>query len=118
ADAAGVGVIVRSALLKGALTEKAQRLPGPLERLRTAAERARDLLAGGSWEGLPKAAVRFCLSFPAVATVLMGAKTIAELDIALDAEADGPLSDSLLADAARLGLDEECLVNPSYWPVP
>jgi aryl-alcohol dehydrogenase-like predicted oxidoreductase len=116
ADAAGVGVIVRSALLQGALTEKAQWLPGPLERLRTAAERARDLLAGGSWDRLPKAAFRFCLSFPAVATVLTGAKTTAELDAALEAEAEGPLSDSVLAGAAQLALDEESLVDPSCWP--
>jgi aryl-alcohol dehydrogenase-like predicted oxidoreductase len=118
ADAAGVGVIVRSALLKGALTEKAQWLPGPLERLLTAAERARDLLADGSWDGLAKAALRFCLSFPAVSSVLTGAKNIAEVDAALEAEAEGALSDRLLADAAQLALDEERLVNPFYWPMP
>ena len=118
ADAAGVGVVVRSAVLKGALTPKARYLPGPLERLRTAAEGARDLLASGSWDALPKAATRFCLSFPAVSSVLTGAKTTAELDAALQAEAEGPLDDRLLEAAAALGLNEEELLNPSYWPVP
>ncbi|MBI3491613.1 MAG: aldo/keto reductase, partial [Acidobacteria bacterium] len=42
ADAAGVGVIVRSAFLKGALTPKAQWLPESLAPLREAALRARD----------------------------------------------------------------------------
>ena len=118
ADAAGVGVLVRSSLLKGALTSKAQWLPGPLGRLRTAAERACDLLAGGSWDALPAAATRFCLSFPSISSVLTGAKTTAELDAAVHAESEGPLSDRMLADAARLALHEEHLLNPSYWPVP
>ena len=118
ADAAGVGIVVRSAVLKGALTPKARYLPGPLERLRTAAERARDRLANGSWDDLPKAATRFCLSFPVVSSVLTGAKTAAELEAALQAEAEGPLNDAVLEAAAALGLDEEELLNPSYWPVP
>ena len=118
AAAAGVGVLVRSALLKGALTPKAQWLPGPLGRLRAAAEQARDLLADGSWEALPKAATRFCLSFPSVSSVLMGARTLAELDAAVQAEAEGPLGGRVLADTARIALDEEQLLNPSYWPVP
>jgi 1-deoxyxylulose-5-phosphate synthase len=118
ADKAGIGVLVRSALLKGALTPKAQWLPAPLERLRTAAEQARDLLAEGSWDALPKAATRFCLSFPSVASVLTGARTAGELDAALEAEAEGPFDDRVLRDAARLGLDDEQLLNPSHWPVP
>lgn len=117
ADKAGIGVMVRSALLKGALTPKAQWLPGSLERLRTAAERARDLLADGSWEALPKEAMRFCLSFPSVASVLTGARTLAELDEAIQAEAEGPLSDHLLDQTAGIALDEEELLNPSYWPM-
>ena len=117
ANAAGVGVVVRSALLKGALTSKAQWLPGPLETLRIAAERARDLLADGSWDALPEAATRFCLSFPSVSSVLTGARTVEELDVAIDAEAAGPLSAQLLAGTAGLALDEERLLNPSYWPI-
>ncbi len=64
ADAAGVGVIARSAVLKGVLTPKAQWLPLALAPLGEAAARARDAIAGGSWERLPQAAMRFCLSEP------------------------------------------------------
>lgn len=117
AAAAGVGVIVRSAFLKGALTPKAQWLPEPLAPLRDAAARARDLLAGGSWDRLPDAAMRFCLSVPGVASVLTGARTIRELDEALAAEAAGPLDPAVFSSAAALALDEERLVNPSHWPV-
>jgi aryl-alcohol dehydrogenase-like predicted oxidoreductase len=118
ADSAGIGVIVRSALLKGALTSKAQWLPDSLERLRMAAEQARDVLAGGSWDALPEAATRFCLSFPSVASVLTGARTTAELELAIHAEATGPFSETLLQDAARLRLDDEQLLDPSQWPLP
>jgi aryl-alcohol dehydrogenase-like predicted oxidoreductase len=118
ADNAGVGVLVRSALLKGALTPKAQWLPGPLDRLRTGAEQARDLLAEGSWDALPKAALRFCLSFPSVASVLTGARTASELEIAVQAETEGPLNGRVLHEAARLGLDDDHLLDPSHWPIP
>ena len=117
AAAAGVGVIVRSAFLKGALTPKAQWLPEPLAPLRDAAARARDLLAGGSWDRLPDAAMRFCLSVPGVASVLTGARTIRELDEALAAEGAGPLDPAVLSSASALALDEERLVNPAHWPV-
>jgi aryl-alcohol dehydrogenase-like predicted oxidoreductase len=115
--AAGVGVIARSAFLKGALTPKAQWLPDELAPLRSAAARARDLLAGGSWDELPAAAMRFCLSAPRIASVLMGARTIAEIDAAVAAEAAGPLDDAVMANAAKLAMTEERLLNPSYWPI-
>jgi aryl-alcohol dehydrogenase-like predicted oxidoreductase len=118
AEAAGIGVIVRSAFLKGALTPKAQWLPESLAPVRAAAARARDLLAGGSWDRLPDAAMRFCLSAPRIASVLTGARTVAELDAALAAEAAGPLDASMLSSAAELALTDDRLLNPSYWPVP
>jgi aryl-alcohol dehydrogenase-like predicted oxidoreductase len=118
AEAAGVGVILRSAFLKGALTPKAQWLPEALAPLREAAARARDVLAGGSWDRLPDAAMRFCLSVPHAASVLAGARTLAELDEAIAAEAAGPLDTSALAMAAGLALTDDRLLNPSHWPVP
>jgi aryl-alcohol dehydrogenase-like predicted oxidoreductase len=118
AEAAGVGVIVRSAFLKGALTPKAQWLPEALAPLREAAARARDVLVGGSWDRLPDAAMRFCLSVPHAASVLAGVRTVTELDEAIAAEAAGPLDASALAMAAQLALTDERLLNPSHWPVP
>ena len=118
AAAAGVGVVVRSAFLKGALTAKAQWLPEALAPVRDAGRRARDLLAGGSWDALPEAAMRFCLSVPDVASVLTGARTRPELDAALAAEATGPLDAATLAASARLALTDDALLNPSRWPIP
>jgi aryl-alcohol dehydrogenase-like predicted oxidoreductase len=117
ADAAGLGVIVRSAFLKGALTPKARWLPEALAPLRDAAARARDLLAAGSWDRLPGAAMRFCLSVPLVASVLTGARTMAELDAAVAAEAAGPLDGDLFENAATLAMADERLLDPSCWPI-
>jgi aryl-alcohol dehydrogenase-like predicted oxidoreductase len=114
ASRAGVGIIVRSALLKGALTEKAKFLPRELERLRSASEQARDRLAG-SWGNLPGVALRFCLSAPDVATVLVGATTRKEVELGLLAANYGPLSAEQLDQTSSLALTDEHLLNPSYW---
>jgi aryl-alcohol dehydrogenase-like predicted oxidoreductase len=116
AEAAGLGVVVRSALLKGALTPKAPWLPDDLSRLGAAAARVRDELAGGSWERLPEAAMRFCLSAPHVSSVLIGARTRRELEAALAAEAAGPLDAAAMERASALSIDDDALVNPSRWP--
>ena len=116
ADAAGIGVVVRSALLKGALTPKAEWLPEPLGALRESAVRARDMLAGGLWERLPEAALRFCLTAPHVASVLTGARTHRELEAAVAAEAAGPLDAEMMARATSLAMNDDALLNPSRWP--
>jgi aryl-alcohol dehydrogenase-like predicted oxidoreductase len=116
AGAAGIGVIVRSAFLKGALTPKARWLPAPLAPLRESASRARDALAGGSWDRLPEVAMRFTLSLPHTASVLTGARALAELDAALAAEAAGPLDAATMAGAGGLAIEDELLIDPSRWP--
>ena len=81
-----------------------------------AAERARDVLADGSWEQLPMAVMRFCLSAPHVSTVLTGPRTLPELDAALVAEAAGPLDAKTMDLAATLAIEDDALLNPSRWP--
>ncbi len=118
AAAAGVGVVARSAVLKGVLTEKAQSLPAEMARQRSAADRARQVLASGSWSALASAATRFCLSTPAISSVLIGARTPAELTAALEAEAAGPLDPEVCALAESLAVSDESILDPSTWPLP
>jgi aryl-alcohol dehydrogenase-like predicted oxidoreductase len=115
AGRSGVGIIVRSALLKGALTAKGEWLPSGLAPLRLAAERAKDAL-GGTWRSLEEAALRFCLSSPVVSTVLTGARTGEELERSLAAAEAGPLPEELLSLTPGLALDDDRLLNPSRWP--
>lgn len=114
AERAGVGVLTRSALLKGALTKRARWLP---ESLRPVAEASARVVAGlnTTWDELPAIAVRFCLSLRAAPTVLVGVRGAEELREALRAEASGPLPVDLLEIARSLALNDEQLLNPSFW---
>ena len=75
------------------------------------------MLAGGVWDRLPDAALRFCLSVPGVASVLTGARTVAELYTAIAAEAAGLLDAAILRETATLAMTDERLLNPSHWPI-
>ena len=116
AERAGVGLLLRSALLKGTLTRKAESLPDSLSELATAARQARDTLAGGSWDVLPWLALRFCLSAKTAGGVLIGVRTVDELDQAVEAAEAGELSAESVALSRGLALSDERLLNPSLWP--
>ena len=113
--AAGVGILTRSALLKGALTPRAESLPPALAPIRAASLRARDHF--GSWDALIVAAMRFCLAPDAVSSVLVGAGTIAELRTAAAAVAQGPLPPGELGALQNFTLTDENMYNPARWPV-
>ena len=113
---AGMGLLLRSVFLKGALTRKGRYLPEELKDLAVAAERARGL-CNDSWESLPHTALRFSLSAPQASSVLVGVRTVRELDEAVRASGQGPLPEALMARARRLATSEEHLLNPSYWSV-
>lgn len=111
-----VGILTRSALLKGVLSAKAQHLPPEMSELKTAAGRARESLKT-SWENLPTAAVRFCLDSPGIDSVLIGPRTAAELHQSLSVLKMEPFTREFLDEAKSLGLTEERLVNPAMWPM-
>lgn len=114
AEQAGIGVMTRSALLKGALTKRAWWLPDSLRPVAEASARAVTGLET-TWEELPSMALRFCLSLPAAQTVLVGVRSLAELHACLAAEGAGALPGISLKVAHSLALDSEQLLNPSFW---
>jgi aryl-alcohol dehydrogenase-like predicted oxidoreductase len=116
AETHGVGVVTRSALLKGALTVKSKVLPKRMEVLKIAADKAMRYLAG-SWDLLPEMAIRFCLSNTYITSILVGPRSIPELEVALHAASKGALSEQQLEMAESLGLLDAFLLNPSNWPV-
>ncbi|MBI4551071.1 MAG: aldo/keto reductase [Candidatus Latescibacteria bacterium] len=110
------GILVRSALLKGALTEKAAHLPERLKRLADHSA-ALDSLVTGSVRSVPQAAIRFVLSSPDIATVLIGTGKIPHLEEAV-ALSDGlGLPPDALAHARTMGLDDYDLLNPHTWGI-
>jgi aryl-alcohol dehydrogenase-like predicted oxidoreductase len=114
ARTAGLGVLTRSALLKGALTKRARWLPPGLQALSQASERAAKEL-GTCWESLPRMALRFCLSVEGVHCVLSGVRNSAEIEDCLAACAEGPIAPVLLAKAWGLALRDDLVLNPSHW---
>lgn len=112
---AGVGIIVRSVFLKGVLTEKVNWLPSQLTPLKEAAEKMKSCFVL-TWEGLASMALRFCLSHPSVATVLVGIRTVDELYHALDVDRSERLTEEQCRIAQSLQLHDESLLNPNLWP--
>lgn len=114
AEAAGVAVIARSVLLRGALSQRAEALPGSLEPLRDAAL-ALATATGTSLADLPATAYRWALARPAVAVALVGTTDVTELDMALAAAAAGPLP--LAAEQAIAALPPVAgdLTDPRGW---
>ncbi len=106
ARAKGIGIIARTPLSFGFLAgaretgefppgDHRRRWPAPqLERWRAGA-RAAAAIATQPGEKLSQAALRFCLAFPAVSTVIPGILSAEEADENARASALGPLADSV-----------------------
>ena len=107
----GVGVLVRSAFLRGVLTPQAASLPEPLAPLRDAAMRA---LGGADVAELAPMALRFCLSFEPVTSVIVGVRNVAELDANIAASNRGQLDDGFLERRREFAVRGP-MVNPQSW---
>lgn len=116
ARARGVALLIRSALLKGVLTDRRGGLPPRLLGLRRAADRA-DEWARGIGETLPRAALRFCLRREEAASVLVGVRDAGELNDAIEAAGMPPLGAGACAAAERLGVDDDALLDPRGWGI-
>lgn len=117
AQARGVGVVVRSVLLKGVLTERGDHLPDRLEALRARSRQFRRIVAEEIDGASPaQAALAFALAHPAIHAALVGVRSLAEVEAAL-AAATLSLPPGLVEKLAALRLDDENLLNPGTWGV-
>jgi aryl-alcohol dehydrogenase-like predicted oxidoreductase len=114
AHAAGVGLLARSAFLRGALIDYPTDLPEKLQPLRQAAVRA-VAIAGDKVRGCAELALRFCLSVSGISTVLIGVRSMAELEMNAAAAALGPLDDETMRLVSTVGVDDETLLSPVNW---
>ena len=110
-----VGIVSRSVLLKGALTERADHLPDRLDPLRMRSREFRRLVSEAN-AGLspPQTAVAFALAEPHISTVLVGVRSEAELKENLHALSQ-PLSAELTDALHALRLDDAELLHPGTW---
>ena len=113
-----VGIVVRSVLLKGVLTERADHLPARLHALTTASQRFRRVIAeAGLAASAAQVAVAFALAHLQISAVLVGMSSVAELEDNLRA-ATLQLPPAVLEQFDALELSDETLLNPSTWDIP
>ncbi len=108
----GVAILVRSVFLRGVLTSRIVDIPEPLATLR---QRVLAALGKDPVETLASTALRFCLSFPAISTLILGIRDIAELNVNLAAVNQGPLSPAELARWSAVASNNDPLASPLNW---
>lgn len=110
----GKGILARSAFLRGLLTsqmEQAPELMAPLKRMAIAALQE----LNGEVDSLSEGALRFCLSFPGICSVLIGVRSREELESNLAAAERGVLPADCLANLRSYSMEAEPLTNTANW---
>lgn len=110
----GKGVLVRSAFLRGLLTSQMDQAPEAMASLKTTAIAALQELRG-EVASLSEAALRFCLSFPGICTVLIGMRSPEELGSNLAAAEKGALPPDCVEQLRKYSVETEPLANPANW---
>ena len=109
-----VGVVIRSVLLKGALTHRYAHLPEELRELRTAVNQVNSLRDTQD-TSLPELAYRFVLAHPAVSTALVGTSRVHELEEIVSFAGGDPLPSKLLDNLREIVVSPD-QINPGTWP--
>lgn len=118
AQAQNVGIVARSVLLKGVLTQRGDHLPPRLHELTLASQRFRQLIADANVDASPaQVAIAFALAQPQIGTVLLGMSSLRELEDNLKA-ATLKLPTALFEELLELALNDEALLNPATWGIP
>jgi aryl-alcohol dehydrogenase-like predicted oxidoreductase len=115
AELQGVGIVVRSVLLRGVLTHRYALLPDQLAELRSAIGQL-SRLADAEACSLPEMAYRFVLAHAVVTTALVGTARIEELEAALAFASVGPLTPALTAAIRQITVKDRNQLNPGTWP--
>jgi aryl-alcohol dehydrogenase-like predicted oxidoreductase len=115
ADKKNIGIINRSVLLKGVLSNSAKYLNEAMKPLKDNTEKVR-MIAEELGIDLPTLAVRFALSNSAVGTVLVGSNKIKHVEEAVEASNQGVLSEEILKRLYELGIDDPMQVDPKNFP--
>ena len=112
-----IGLVVRSALLKGALTNKAGYLPDHLGPLVVRTRQLEGLL-NEAIPTLPRLALRFVLSNPAIASIVVGADRIPYVEEAVSVSDGAGLPAETLERAKAAAINDLDLINPAKWGIP
>ncbi len=115
AQGQGVGIINRSVLLKGALTDAREKLPESLKELREHADQAAQI-AESMEISLPTLALRFVLTNNAISTALIGTTKSAHVSAALAAVSEDSLPEEVMNKLYALAINTPEQIDPAKWP--
>jgi aryl-alcohol dehydrogenase-like predicted oxidoreductase len=110
-----VGLVARSVLLKGALTDRDRYLPDALAELKITVRQMRNVAAREQMT-LPELAYRYVLSQRLPQTALVGTASVEELEQAIDFARRGPLSGLQIEAIRSLAMPDAYHLNPANWP--
>ncbi len=111
---AGVGILSRSAFLRGILTSHLAIVPDSLAPLKEAARRL-SAICEEEVRNLSEMAIRFCLSYENVSSVIIGVRTLSELEMNVADIERGNLSSSCMRKVLDVSVADSSLVNPATW---
>lgn len=114
AEKKGIGIVVRSVLLKGLLSNRGKNLHPALHDVEMHIEKYNQLLDKAK-PNLPSFATKFALSFPEVSSVLIGIDKKEYLEQALDTVNGEYLSKDLLERAKQLAYPDPDFLDLPYW---
>jgi aryl-alcohol dehydrogenase-like predicted oxidoreductase len=113
---ADVGIVARSVLLKGALTDRYRNLPDGLAELKQAVMRMQRAVCNGMHE-LPEVAYRYVLTQPVPHSALVGTSSIEELQQVLRFADAGDLPSQTVANIRSTAMPDPFYLNPGNWPL-
>lgn len=115
AEEKGVGLVARSVLLKGALTDRYRYLPEALSGLKATVQQLERIGTEQSMT-LPELAYRYAISYSMPQTALVGTASVEELDQVVDFAASGPLSEDQMKAIRSVPMPDALDLNPGNWP--
>jgi aryl-alcohol dehydrogenase-like predicted oxidoreductase len=112
----GIGIVVRSVLLKGLLSNRGKNLHPALKSVEDHLSKYNQVLSS-SCEDLPTAATKFALSFKEVSAVLVGIDKMEYLQKSLQAANGIYFNESTLQISKQLAYPDPVFLNLHEWSV-
>jgi len=110
----GVGLVIRSVLMKGLLSERGKNLHPALKDVEKHIAGYGELLEETGYD-LPTLAMKFALSFPQISSVLVGIDRKEYLDQSLEAANGIYLDDEKMERAKQLAYPDPSFLDLPYW---
>lgn len=110
----GIGIVVRSVLLKGLLSNRGVNLHPAIKEVETHIAKYQELI-GGAVTNLSILATKFAISFPEVSSVLIGIDRKEYLEQALHTVNGEYLSQEMMERARQLAYPDPDFIDLPYW---